>query len=707
MKTYDAEYLRNVVLVGHQGTGKTVLAEAMLYESGALERMGTISDGSTVSDYHTDEQAREMTIFSSLINVEWKGHKLNVIDTPGYPDFVGEVVAAMKVCDTAAFMMNAADGVQVGTELAWTYGEITQKPSLFIINHLDREEANFRSLVDEVKERFGRGATVVQLPGGTGSRSIIDVLRMEQVHYPKDGTPEVQPIAAPFQEEAQALHQALVEDIAENDEALMEQFFDQGTLTEEQMRQGLHDAMIRRELFPIFVASTAENIGVSRLMSFFTKICPSPASTPPAATLAGAPVSCDPSAEPVALVYRTMAEEHVGNLSFLRVYAGVLEAGQDLENAQTGATERLGPLHVVNGQDRRKVARLSAGDLGAVVKLRSTGTNHTLRAKDHDVIIEPIEFPEARYRRAVRVATNGDEDKLARGLNQIQAEDPSLTVEHDPHLNQIVLGGQGKMHLAVVQDRLRRRAGVEVVFDEPRVAYRETVQDRARASYRHKKQTGGAGQFADISLLVEPLTPTFRPPADIRVRNEATVTTDWGATVHFVDAIVGGVIDMRRFFGAIQKGILENATVGPLLGYPLGDMRVVIYDGGMHDVDSNENAFKTAARHCFREAFMQARPALLEPIMDLEVTVRPDDVGEVMSDLSTRRARVQGIEADGLFQTVKALVPEAELHEYATTLRSKTQGRGLHVARFSGYEVMPPHVKEALIEAAGATLQEA
>ncbi len=705
MKKYDPTDIRNVVLVGHQGTGKTVLAEAMLYASGAIKRMGTIDEGSTVCDHHTDEKQRKMTLFSSLVNVEWKDHKLNVIDTPGYPDFVGEVIAAMKVADTAAYLMNAADGVQVGTELAWTYGEMTEKPSMFVINHLDKEEANFRGLVDQLKKRFGRGATVVQLPGGTGTRSVIDVLRMEQVYYPKDGKPEVQPIDEAFEEEARSLHQALVEDIAENDEELMELYFEQGSLTEDQMKQGLHDAMVQRQLFPIFVASTAENIGVSRLMSFITTICPSPASMPPPELAEGDVVECDPSADPVAFIYRTMAEAHVGDLSYFRVYSGTLRPGLDLENARTNSIERLGPLHAVNGRERNTVQEMSAGDIGALVKLKDSATNDTLRAKGSNVVIKPIEFPEPRYRRAVRAASKGEEDKLARGLNQIQAEDPSLVVTHDPHLNQIVLAGQGEMHLDVTKDRLKRRADVEVIFEEPRVAYRETVQARARSSYRHKKQTGGAGQFADISLLVEPLSENFTPPDDVRVRNEDTVRTDWGSTVHFVDAIVGGVIDMRRFFGAIQKGILENSLEGPLLGYPIGDVRIVIYDGGMHSVDSNEAAFKTAARMCFKDAFLQAQPAVLEPVMSLEVTVRGEDVGDVMSDLNTRRARVQGIEAEGLFQVIKADIPEAELHGYSTALRSITQGRGIHVARFSHYDVMPRHVQEDLTQE--AELQEA
>lgn len=703
MNVYDADHIRNVALVGHQGSGKTMLAEAMLFASGAIKRMGSIVEGNTVSDYHPSEHERQMSVFASLLHAEWKGHKINIIDTPGYPDFVSEVITALKVADTAIYVMNAVEGVQVGTELAWTYGEMTQKPSMFVINHLDKAEADFRALIAQLKERFGHGATVVQIPGGTGSRTIIDVLLMQEIYFPANGEPEFRDISDAFRDEAEQLHNALVEDIAENDEALMERYFDQGTLSEDEMRQGLHEAMLRRQLFPIFVASATENIGVSRLMSFIDNVLPSPAEMPPAETVDGAPpVVAKPTGDPIAFIYRTMAEQHVGDYSFLRVYSGTLAAGMDLENAQTSTTERLGQLYAINGHERDSVNQMVAGDIGALVKLKNTHTNNTLRPKGSNVVIKPIEYPEPRYRTAIRAAREGEEDKLAQGLHQLHEEDPSLVIVHDQNLKQITLGGQGEMHLEVARYRLKQRFGVDVEFYRPRVAYLETVQSQARASYRHKKQTGGAGQFADISMLVEPLNGPFQPPADISVRGEAEIETPWGAKVQFIDAIVGGVIDMKRFFGAIQKGVQEALQDGPIAGYPVGDVRIVIYDGGMHPVDSNENAFKTASRMCFRDAFRQASPVLLEPIYNVTITVPEAYVGDVMGDLNTRRGRIQGIEAEGVFQNIIAQVPEAELYRYSTSLRSMTQGRGIHHATFSHYEPMPRHVQEKVAEEAAA-----
>lgn len=707
MNVYDADHVRNVALVGHQGSGKTMLAEAMLFASGAIRRMGSIETNSTVSDYHPSEHERQMSVFNSLVHAEWKGHKINIIDTPGYPDFVGEVISALRVADTAIFVMNAVEGVQVGTELAWTYGEMIGKPSMFVINHADKPDADFRAIIAQLKERFGHGATVVQIPGGAGTRSIIDVLLMKQLTFPAaGGDAEIGEIDDEFREEAERLHTTLIEDIAENDEGLMELYFEKGELSEDEMRKGLHEAIIRRQLFPIFVTSATENIGSARLMSFIDFVLPSPTEMPPVDVSEGDPIAAEPSGQPIALIYKTMAEQHVGDYSFVRIFSGTFEQGMDLENAQTGSSERLGQPYAINGHERDTVKKLVAGDMGAFVKLKNTHTNNTLRAKGSNVVVNPIEFPEPRYRMAIRAMREGEEDKLAQGLHQLIEEDPSLVVVHDQHLKQITLGGQGEMHLEVARYRLKNRFGVEVDFHRPRVAYRETITSQARSNYRHKKQTGGAGQFADISIMVEPLNGEFKPPSDISVRNEATVETDWGSKIHFVDAIVGGVIDMRRFFGAIQKGVLEATQDGPIAGYPVGNCRVVIYDGGMHAVDSNENAFKTAARMCFRDAFRTASPVILEPIYHVTVTVPENFVGDVMGDLNTRRARIQGIEAEGVFQKIMADVPEAELFRYSTSLRSMTQGRGIHHAEFSRYEAMPRHVQDKVVEEA-VEMQEA
>ncbi len=700
MNVYDADHVRNVALVGHQGTGKTTLAEAMLFDAGAIPRMGSVPDGSTVSDYHAAEREREMSIFTSLVHAEWEGHKINVLDTPGYADFVGETIAALKVADTALFVLDAAEGVQVGTELAWSYCERTQTPAMFVLNKLDAPGSDFETALAAMRERFGRAATPVQIPGGSGTRTIIDVLLMQAVRFGTDGQATYEDIPAEFAERAAEMHNELVENIAENEVGLMERYFEQGELTLDEMRSGLRQAMIRRELFPIFLTVASENVGVSRLMSFIDNVCPSPAMMPEP-HMARGEVHTDPGAAPCAFVFRTMAEEHVGEFSFLRVLDGTLEQGMDVENARDGAGERLGPLYAINGNRRDPVQKLVAGDIGATVKLKHTHTSDTLRKKGAGCEADPIGFPEPRMTLAVRATRSGEEDKLATGIHQLTKEDPSLHFAHDPHLGQMTLAGQGELHLEVAKARLKNRYGVDVEFDRPKVSYRETVQQRAKTSYRHKKQTGGAGQFADLSLLVEPLTDPIKLPAEMRVRNEHTLETEWGARVHFVDAIVGGVIDMQRFFGAIQKGVAEALREGPVAGYPVGDVRVVVFDGGMHAVDSNENAFKTAAKMAFKSGFRDASPAVLEPIQELEVTVPEAFMGEVLGDLNTRRARIQGMEADGPFQKIRALVPEAELYRYATALRSLTQGRGLHRATFAHHEPMPRHVQERLVAERG------
>lgn len=695
MTVYDADHIRNVALVGHQGTGKTTLAEAMLAASGAIPRMGTVEDGTTASDYHPSEKERGVSVFASLLHAEWKGHKINVLDTPGTLDFTGETITALKVADTAVFVVDASEGVQVGTELAWSYTEASQTPAMFVLNKLDTAASDFEAALGRIQARYGKAATPVQLPGGAGTRTIIDVLLMKQIRFDAAGQEHVEEIAPEFADRAAALHNELVESIAENDEGLMDLYFEKGTLSEDEMRQGLRAAMVRHQLFPVFLTVARENVGVSRLMGFIDNVCPSPAAMPPPHLDAGT-VHVDAAAAPVAFVFRTMAEEHVGEFSFVKVYDGTLTAGMDLENAHDGTTERLGPLYAVNGRERTGVERLVAGDIGVTVKLKHTHAGDTLRRKGLDAVVTPVAYPEPRMHVAVHTVRSGEEDKMAMGLAQIVREDPSLHVEHDAHLGQVTLAGQGEQHLDIARFRLKNRGGVEVEFSQPRIGYRETVQARSVAQYRHKKQTGGAGQFADLTLHVEPLSETYVPQGDLKMRREHTLETPWGSKVHFVDAIVGGVIDMQRFFGAIQKGVAEALQHGPVAGYPVGDVRVVVADGGMHAVDSNENAFKTAAKMAFRAGFRDAQPAVLEPVVELSVTVPDAQMGDVLGDLNTRRARIQGMEAEGGLQTIKAHVPESELYRYATTLRSMTQGRGLHRARPSHYEPMPRHVQDKL-----------
>ena len=706
MNVYDADHIRNIALVGHQGSGKTTLAEAMLFSAGAISRMGTVEEASTASDYHESEHERGMSVFASLLHAEWQEHKINILDAPGYLDFSAETITALKAADTALFVIDAAEGVQVGTELAWRYARETETPAMFVLNKLDSPNSDFESALAKVQDRYGAAAVPVQLPAGSGTRTIIDVLLMKQIRFDERGKATVESIDEAFAERAAALHNELVESIAENDEGLMELYFEKGELSEDEMRQGLHTAMIRRQLFPVFLTVASENVGVSRLMSFIDNVCPNPTEMPHPHMDSG-DVHVDPKEAPVAFVFRTMAEEHVGEFSYLKVYDGTLSAGMDLENASDRATERLGTLYAVNGRDRETVGQLVAGDIGVTVKLKHTGTGDTLRQKGSNAVVTPIAYPEPRMRLAITTVRQGEEDKMAQGLHQLVKEDPSLIVEHDAHLGQVTLAGQGQMHLDIAKYRLDHRAGVEVAFDRPKIGYRETVQSRAKAQYRHKKQTGGAGQFADISLLVEPLNGEFQPPATMKVRKVESMETDWGSRIEFIDAIVGGVIDMQRFFGAIQKGCSDMLREGPVAGYPVGDVRVVIFDGGMHSVDSNENAFKTAAKMAFRDAFRDANPAVLEPIVELEVLVPEAEMGDVLGDLNTRRARIQGMDTEGVFQKIVAHVPEAELYRYSTALRSMTHGRGLHRTRHSHYDPMPRHVQQELVSQRSDDLVEA
>ena len=696
MKVYETANIRNIALVGHQGAGKTALSEALLFASGAIGRLGTVADKTTVSDYHDTEHQRGMSIFASLMHAEHEGNKLNFIDTPGYPDFVGEVVASLRVADVAVFVLNAADPVQVGTDVAWSFAQKAEIPVVFVVNHVDKPGVEWGAVMEKISERFGRAATPLQFP--SGSRDVVDLLAMKQLSY-TDGKakPTSGDIDAKLKADADKYKNILVENVAENDESLMEQYLNQGELTANELMVGLKTAIKRRQVFPVLVSSAASLVGVQRVMDLLVAISPSPLDARQSPTTKGTSFAVNPSGEPVAFCYRTLSEQHVGEFSFLKVYSGTLETGMDLENARSQTTERLGSLFLLNGKNREAVPKLAAGDLGVTVKLKDTHTSDTLHPKGSRVEFAPIEFPEPRYKAAMRPVTAGEEDKISTGLHKIVAEDPSLKIYHDALLSQVLIGGLGEMHIEIVKSRLKNRYGVEVELSVPKVSYRETILKSGRSSYRHKKQTGGAGQFADISMIVEPLHGEYHPPADIKVRGSTSYTTEWGAKLEMIDGIVSGVIDMKRFASAIQKGILETMRRGPIAGYPCGDIRVVISDGKMHAVDSNENAFKTASRHCFKLAFQEASPVLLEPICELNVFVPDDYTGDVMGDLNPRRARIQGMEAEGTLQKITAIAPEVELLRYSTQLRSLSQGRGVHTAKFMKYEPMPRPVQDKVV----------
>lgn len=700
MKVYNPKRIRNVVLVGHSGSGKTTLAETMLFEAGAINRRGTIDGKNTVSDYHELEKEKGKSIFSSFMNLDWRGHKINLIDTPGTSDYIGEVVGALKVADTAIMTLNAENGVEVATDSLWKYLRKYNVPSMFVVNKLDNDRSDFWKTVEESKEHFGREVTVVQYPFSEGNdfHAIIDVLRMTMYEFPEEGgKPDKLPIPDSEKERASKLHQELVEVIAENDETLMDIYFEQGELDEEQMQKGLHLSLVKGNIHPLFCACASRNMGTGRIMGFIDDVGPTPLEVLPPKTAEGEDFVLDPEGKPVMFLFKTHSESHVGDLIYFKVYNGTVQSGMDLHNSRTENTVRLGNLYLTEGHKRIEISEVKTGDIGAVVKLKDGEVNDTLSEKGHDVQLEAINFPSTTIRTAVRLAKEGEEDKLGSALHQIHREDPSVIVEHSQELKQIIIHGQGEEHLATIEHALRNRFGLDIVFDTPRIPYRETITTGVRTKYKHKKQSGGAGQYAEVHFLVEPYTEGMPTPDDLKVRNEEVHELSWGGKLVFQNCIVGGVID-TRFMPAILKGIMEKMESGPMSGCRARDIRVSVFDGSMHSVDSNEAAFKTAARMAFKDAFMKASPQLLEPVYEVTVTVPADYMGDVMSDLGTRRGQIQGMDAEGALQKIKAHVPLEELDHYSTKLKSMTQGSATYTREFSHYASVPFDVQERVIK---------
>ena len=708
MNVYHSSNIRNVVLLGHSGSGKTTLAETMLYESGTIKRRGTIEEGNTISDYHPIEVEKQKSVFSSYMHLDWRGHKINLIDTPGTADFVGEVISAMKVAEACVFVLDSEHGVEVGTELLWNQARKHNLPSFFVVNKVDHPNSDFQKTVDVAKERFGREVIPVQYPYAEkeGFNSIIDVLKMTMYEFPEGGSkPDKLPIPDSHQSQAELMHNELVESIAENDESLMDVYFEKGKLEEEEMADGLKKAMRNQQLFPLFCVSSERNMGSGRVMGFIDNIAPSPDEANLLHDESGEPVDPDPDKPASAFVFKTMAESHVGDLSFLKVNTGSIKAGADLVNATTGNSTRLGTLYSLQGSKREEVSEVMAGDLASVVKLKDTGVNDTLHAKGFDVKYAPMEYPEGTERTALRATEKGDDEKLGSALNQLKREDPALTVEHSQELRQIIVSAQGEEHLNRLKELISNRFKINVEFYEPRIPYRETITRQVRAHYRHKKQTGGAGQFAEVYMLIEPVTENMPEPKDITVRDEQVIDLEWGGQLIFRNCIVGGVID-SRFMPAILKGVMDKMQNGPLSGCRARDIRVSVYDGSMHPVDSNEEAFKTAGLMAFKQGFLEAAPQLLEPIYEVAVTVPEEYMGDIMSDLSTRRGQIQGSDSEGNFSKIKAKVPLAELYKYATNLKSMTQGRGTHTREFVEYAPVPKDIQDRIMKAT-AELQEA
>ncbi len=700
MKTYDEKHIKNIVLIGGAKSGKTTLAETMLFEAGLLNRRGTVEDKNTVSDYHEIEQERMNSVYLTTMHTEWRGFKINIIDTPGMDDFMGEIVSAMKVADTCVMLINGQHGVEVSTELVWNYADQFNKPVILAINQLDHPKANFENTLDSIKKRFGSPVVLMQYPvnQGEGFDSIIDLLKMTMYKFPKGGgKPEKLPIPPEEEDKASELHNELVEKAAENDEELMELYFEKGSLDEDEMRKGLKIGMMKHEVFPVFCLSAKQNMGSGRLMGFIDNVAPAAFEMQPEMSMEGEEIACDPNAPTSLFVFKTIIEPFLGKLALFKVTSGTLKVGQDLVNNQTNTTERFNQLFILDGKNRNNVEQLVAGDIGATVKLKDTHTNQTLHDKGVSFAIKPMDFPEPRITTAIKAKDKNDDEKLAEALREIHEEDPTTIYEYSRELKQMLLKGQGELHFAVTEWKLKNIHNIDIEFLRPRIPYRETIQKPADSSYRHKKQSGGAGQFGEVFLHIEPHYEGMPEPTDYNVRGKEEIELEWGGKLIFYNCIVGGVID-ARFIPSILKGIMEKMEEGPITGSYVRDIRVMVYDGKMHPVDSNDISFKIAGAQAFKEAFIKADPKILEPIYEVEVMVPEELMGDVMTDLQTRRAIILGMDSKGFYKVINAKVPLAEMYKYTTSLRSITQGRASFSSRFSEYAPVPMDIQQRLMK---------
>jgi len=701
MTNFDTAHVKNIVLLGHAGSGKTTLTECMLFEAGITTRRGSVEERNTVSDFYELEQERGNSIFSKLVHTPWRGYKINIIDTPGYDDFAGEVLSALRVADTGVMLINASFGVEVGTDIIWEYTERFKTPMIFAVNKLDQDKSDFDKTVRQAKDHFGRNVVVVQYPlnQGLGFNTIIDVLRMTMYKFSENGgKPEKLPIPEEEKERADQLHKELIEAIAENDEGLMEKYFDKGELDEDEMKVGLKKAMINHDLFPLFCVCAKKNMGSGRLMGFIDNVCPSANEMPPQKTKSGELLPCDSNGPACLFIYKTMSEAHIGEMSFFKVYSGCIKTGMELVNESNGVTEKLNQLYVVEGGKRSLVNELCAGDIGATIKLKHTHVNNTLHARGKNYELPSIEFPSSLMSIAIEPTQKGDEEKLSLALHQVQEEDPTVIVEVSQELRQTIIHCQGELHLSVIKWKLEHISkGLNVKFIKPRIPYRETIRKSVQSNYRHKKQSGGAGQFGEVFMQVEPWHEGLGDPKGFSVRGRDEYKLDWGGKLIFLNCIVGGAID-TRFLPSILKGVMEKMQVGPLTGSYVRDVRVSVYDGKMHPVDSNDISFKIAGLMAFKQAFQQADPQILEPVYTVTV-LSPDELsGNIISDLQTRRAIMEGIDTEGHFTKIIAKVPLAEMHDYSSSLRSITQGRAKFRMEFHEYAAVPFEIQRKLID---------
>lgn len=709
MKIYKTNEIKNIALLGSKGSGKTTLAEAMLYECGVIKRRGTVEANNTVCDYFPVEKEYGYSVFSSIFYAEFLGKKLNVIDCPGADDFVGNAITALNVTDTGLILIDAQYGVEVGTQNIFRTCAKLNKPVIFALNQLDGEKAEYDTVIEQMRDIFGKKVVPIQYPlsVGPGFNAMIDVLLMKKYSWGSDGgVPVIEDIPAEERERAQELHRQLVEAAAENDETLMEKFFEEEHLTEDEMRLGIRKGLVDRSIFPVFCVSALKDMGVRRMMEFLGNVVPFVEDMPAPVDSAGEEVK-PLSDGPLSLyMFKTTVEPHIGEVSYFKVMSGTLTPGVDLDNVNRGSKERIAQIYCVCGQIKTQVDQLCAGDIGATVKLKDARTGNTLDAKGCDYVFDFIKYPAPKYQRAIRPVNEADAEKLSVILTRMHEEDPTWEVEMSKELKQTILSGQGEFHLRTLKWRVENNDKLPIVFEEPRIPYRETITKAARADYRHKKQSGGAGQFGEVHLVIEPYTEGMPAPTSykfgnqeyvMKVRDTQEIPLEWGGKLVVCDCIVGGAID-SRFIPAIVKGLMDRMEQGPLTGSYARDVRVCIYDGKMHPVDSNEISFRLAGRNAFSEAFRNASPKILEPVCDVDVMVPADVMGDVMSDLQGRRAMIMGMSSENGFEKISAKVPLKEMSSYSTALSSITGGRSSFSMKFASYELVPSDVQERLLK---------
>ena len=716
MRTYQTNEIKNIAILGSSGSGKTTLAEAMLFEAGVIKRRGTVKGGNTVTDYFPVEKEYGYSVFSSIFSVEWMNRKLNFIDCPGADDFIGNVVTSLNVTDTALMVLNAQYGIEVGTVNQLRYIQKFQKPVMFIVNQLDHEKADFDSVVAQLKGNYGEKAVLIQYPINCGPNfnAIVDVLKKKMYRWkPEGGVPEVLEVPEEEKDKAEELHQKLVEAAAEHEESLMEKFFEQGTLTEEEMRFGIRKGLVQRDIFPIFCVCAERDMCVRRTMEFLGNVVPYVVDMPYPLNTEGEEVKPDVNGPTSLFFFKSTVEPHVGDISYFKVMSGKVKEGDDLINSDRGSKERIGQLFMVAGQQRTKVDELVAGDIGATVKLKDVRTGNTLNGKGTDNQFDFIKYPNPKYRRAIKAANERDSEKLSEALQRMHEEDPTWLIENSKELKQMIVSGQGEFHLKTLKWRIENNDKISIVYSEPKIPYRETITKPSRAEYRHKKQSGGAGQFGEVHMIVEPYIEGMPVPDTykfngqefkVQSRDIQTHDLDWGGKLVFVNSIVGGAID-NRFVPAIIKGIMARLEQGPLTGSYARDVRVIVYDGKMHPVDSNEISFMLAGRNAFNEAFRNAGPKILEPISDVTVFVPSDKMGDVMSDIQNRRGVIQGMESDKDIEVINAKIPLKEMSNYSITLSSLTGGRASFIMKFSKYELVPSDVQDKLLKEYEATIK--